>query len=82
MIIHTPTIVNMQHMLKYIWAPGAYIQIQRACFFLATKAATWLWFGMVIGNDHPHPHNAKYAPYVEVYGPQRPIYKCKGPTFS
>ena len=36
---------------------------------------------MVIGNDHPHPHNGKYAPYVEVYGPQGPIYKYKGLLF-
>ena len=50
--------------------------------FLATKAATWLCIGMVIGSDHPHPHNGKYAPYVEVYGPQGPIYKYKGPTVS
>ena len=54
----------------------------KACFFLVIKAANWLWFGMVIGIDHPQPHNVKYAPYVEVYGPQGPIYKYKGPTFS
>ena len=36
---------------------------------------------MVIGNDHPHPHNGKYAPYVEVYGPQGPIYKYKRAYF-
>ena len=33
-----------------------------ACFFLATKEATWLWFGMVIGIDHPHTHSGNYVP--------------------
>ena len=65
-----------------MWAPGAYIKIKRACFFSATKAANWLWFDMVIGNDHPHTNNSKYATYVEVYGPQGPIFKYKGPAFS
>ena len=36
---------------------------------------------MVIGNDHPHPHNGKYAPYVEVCGPQGPIFEYKGAVF-
>ena len=36
---------------------------------------------MVIGNDHPHTNNSKYATYVEVYGPQGPIFKYKGPAF-
>ena len=36
---------------------------------------------MVIGNDHPHTHNGKYATYVEVYGPQGPIFRYKGPAF-
>ena len=47
---------------------GPYMLISRARFFLATKAATWLWFGMVIGIDHPHTNNSKYATYFEVYG--------------
>ena len=55
--------------------------ISRARFFLATKAATWLWFGMVIGIDHPHTNNSKYATYFEVYGPQGPILKYKGLLF-
>ena len=61
---------------------GPILKIQRACFFLATKAATWLWFGMVIGIDHPHTNNSNYATYFEVYGPQGPILKYKGPAFS
>ena len=55
--------------------------ISRARFFLATKAATWLWFGMVIGIDHSHTNNSKYATYFEAYGPQGPILKYKGPAF-
>ena len=54
--------VNMPHMLKYMGPRGLYIK--RAYIFLATKAATW--FGMVIGIDHLHIHNGKFAPYVEV----------------
>ena len=46
------------------------------------KTATWLWFGMVIGIDHPHICNGKYAPYSEVCGPQGPMIKYKGPSFS
>ena len=52
-----------------------------AYFFLATKAATWLWFGMVIGIDHLHIHNGKFAPYVEVCGPRGPIFEYKGAVF-
>ena len=37
---------------------------------------------MVIDIDHPHTHNEKYAPYAEVYGPQGPMIKYKGPAFS
>ena len=73
--------VNKPHSLKYVGPRGLYLK-KRACFFSATKAANWLWFGMVIGNDHPHPHSGKYAPYVEVFGPQGVIYKYIGPTFS
>ena len=80
-MIHTPTMVNKHHMLKYVGPRGPYMLISRACFFLATKAATWLWFGMVIGIDHPHTNNSKYATYFEVYGPQGPILKYKGPAF-
>ena len=49
---------------------------------LATKAASWLWFGMVIDIDHPHTHNGNYVPYVALFGPQGPIFKYKGPAFS
>ena len=45
-------------MLKYMGPRGLYLNT-KARFFLATKAATWLWFGMVIGSDHPHTHNGK-----------------------
>ena len=51
-------------------------------FFLATKAANCLWFGIVIGSDHPHTHNGNYVPYVAVCGPQGPLFKYKGPAFS
>ena len=37
---------------------------------------------MVIGIDHLHIRNGKFAPYVEVRGPQGPIYEYKGPAFS
>ena len=67
-------------MLKYMGPRGLYINI-KGCLFLATKAATWLWFGMVIGIDHLHIHNGKFAPYVEVYGPQGPIFEYKGAVF-
>ena len=39
--------------------PRGPYKMQRACFFLATKAATWLWFGMVISIDDPYTHNGK-----------------------
>ena len=35
----------------------------------------------MIGIDHPHTNNSKYATYVEVYGPQGPIFEYKGPAF-
>ena len=60
--------VNMPHMLKYMGPRGLYINI-KAYLFLATKTVTWLLFGMVIGIDHLHIHNGKFAPYVEVCGP-------------
>ena len=65
-----------------IWAPGANIQIEMAFFFLGTKAATWLSFGMVIDIHHPHIYKDEYAPYIEVYGPQGPIIGYEGPAFS
>ena len=52
-----------------------------ACF-LATKAASWLWFGMVIGIDHPHTQSGNYGPHVAICGPQGPILKYKGPAYS
>ena len=69
-------------MMKYVGPRGPYMLISRTHFFLATKAATWLWFGMVIGIDHPHTNNSLYATSFEVYGPQGPILKYKGPAFS
>ena len=33
---------------------------------------------MVIGIDHLHIHNGKFAPYAEVGGPQGPIFEYKG----
>ena len=36
---------------------------------------------MVIGIDNLHIHNGKFAPYVEVYGPQGPIFEYKGAVF-
>ena len=36
---------------------------------------------MVIGIDHLHIHNGKFAPYVEVCGPQGPIFEYKGAVF-
>ena len=51
-------------------------------FFLATKASNCLWFGTVIGSDHPHTHNGNYVPYVAVCGPQGPLFKYKGSDFS
>ena len=67
-------------MLKYMGPRGLYINV-KGLLFLATKAATWLWFGMVIGIDHLHIHNGKFVPYVEVCGPQGPIFEYKGPAF-
>ena len=48
---------------------------------LATKAAIRLWFGMKIGSDHTHTRNGKYAPYVEVCGPQGLHSNLKGLPF-
>ena len=55
-------------MLKHVGPRGLYSNL-KACFFLATKAATRLWFGMEIDTDHTHIRNGKYVPYVEVCGP-------------
>ena len=63
-------------------ATGANKIIKGYAFFLATKAASWLWFGMVIGIDHPHTNNGKFVPFIAVCGPQGPIFKYKGPAFS
>ena len=73
--------VNMLHILKYVGPRGLYLDI-KGLLLRSTKAATWFWFGMVICIDHPHTHNGKYAPYVEVCGPRGPIFKYKGPAFS
>ena len=64
------------------WAIGGQETKIKGCLFLATKAASCLWFGMVIGSDHPHTHNGNYVPYVAVCGPQGPLFKYKGPDFS
>ena len=61
---------------------GAKKKIKGYAFILATKAASWLWFGMVIDIDHPHTHNGNYVPNVALCGPQGPIFKYKGPAFS
>ena len=63
-------------------ATGANKKFKGYAFFLATKAASWLWFGMVIGIDHPHTHNGNVVPFIAVCGPQGPIFKYKGPAFS
>ena len=36
---------------------------------------------MVIGINHLHIHNGKFAPFVEVCGPQGPIFEYKGSVF-
>ena len=45
--------VNLPHMLKYVGSKGLYLNIKGPVFFLAIKATTWLWFGMVICIHHP-----------------------------
>ena len=70
----------MLNILKLVGPRGLYLNM-RTYLFLATKAATWLWFGMVIGIDHPHTHSGKYTQYVEAYGPQGPIFKYEGSAF-
>ena len=74
--------VNLPHMLKYVGPKGLYLNIKGLLFFLAIKATTWLWFGMVICIHHPHMHNGKYTPYVELCGPQGPISKIEGAALS
>ena len=61
---------------------GPIFKYKRACFFLATKEATWLWFGMVIGIDHPHIQSGNYVPHIAICGSQGPILKYKGPAYS
>ena len=74
---------NIGPMGQKSWAiGGAKKKIKGYAFLLATKAACWLWFGKVIGIDHPHTHDGNYVPYVAVCGPQGPIFKYKGPAFS
>ena len=50
--------------------------------FLSNKVATRLWFGMVIGFKKHYNHNSRYAPHVEEYGPQGPIYNIKASFFT
>ena len=56
-------------MLKYVGTRGIYLNT-KGLFFLAGKAATWLWFGVVIRIDHAHIRNGKFVTYVEVCGPR------------
>ena len=67
---------------KYHGPQGPIKKFKGYAFFLATKAASLLWFGMVIGIDHPHTHNGNFVPFIAVCGPQGPIFKYKGPAFS
>ena len=69
--------VNLPHLLKYVGLQGPIFEYKGAVFFLAIKATTWLWFGMVICIHHPHIHNGKYTPYVELC-----ISKIKGAALS
>ena len=39
------------------------------------------WFDLVIAIDHPHTHNGTCGQYVEVCGPQGPIFKNEEPAF-
>ena len=81
MIIHTPTMVNMPHMLKYMGPRGLYINI-KGLPFLSNQGSHLALVWYVIGIDHLHIHNGKFAPYVEVCGPQGPIFEYKEPAFS
>ena len=73
---------NIGPMGQILWAIGGQEKIKGNVFFLATKASNCLWFGTVIGSDHPHTHNGNYVPYVAVCGPQGPLFKYKGSDFS
>ena len=66
--------------VEVCWPQGPIFEYKGAVFFLAIKTTTWLWFqvGMVICIHHPHIHNGKYTPYVELCGLQGPISKIKG----
>ena len=79
-LFYASAMVNMPHMLKYV-DPRGHTEIQRTCFFLATKAVSWLLFGMVIFINHPHTLNCIYVPYVTACVPQD-VFKYKGPVFS
>ena len=73
---------NIGPMGQKSWAIGGQEKIIKYAFFLATKAASWLWFGMVIGIDHPLTHDGNYVPHVAVCVPQGPLFKYKGAAFS
>ena len=73
---------NIGPMGQISWAIGGQEKIKGNVFFLATKVSNCLWFGTVIGSDHPHTHNGNYVPYVAVGGPQGPLFKYKGSDFS
>ena len=53
-----------------------------AGFFLATKAVTRLYFGMMIGIGYSNTHNGKSLQYVEGGGPWDLYLNTKGLAFS
>ena len=50
-------------------------------FFLVTKAATWLWYDIVICIDHPHTHNGNYVLMLQYLGPRGLYSNVKGLLF-
>ena len=55
----------------YVGPRGIYSNI-KACFFIATKAATQLWFGMVIGIDYPHILSGTHTYMLKDVSPRGP----------
>ena len=61
--------------------PRVLIEIYRPCFFLVTKKASGLWFGMNIGIYHPYTHNGN-TPHILVHmGPRGKYSNIKGLRF-
>ena len=60
--------IDHSHTKNGVGLRGLYQHI-KGLSFLATKGATWLWFGIVTGIQHPYSHNCKYALNVEVCEP-------------